>query len=126
MIDSDFCRLHHVFHERFAVEPTRVILIILGGMDLFLACWPVHAAKGDILERSAETAHGVPFEMGEHQHRVVIQHMFADLHFFEVLPAFDRDHHRAVLVHNVYRTEIRAVDLRGFPMIGRGVSIAFV
>ena len=89
MIYGGFCRLHHVFHECFAFEPTRVILVVRGSMDHFLAYGPVRAANGDILQGTAEAAHGVTFEMGQHQHRVVIQHMFADRHFLEIASRLD-------------------------------------
>ena len=42
------------------------------------------------------------------------------------LPALTGNHHRAVLVHNVHRTEIPAVDLNGFAMIGRSISLALI
>ncbi len=103
-----------------------VIVIIRGGVDHLLADGPVRAADGDILHRTAEAAHGVPLEMGQHHHRVVIKHVFADRHFLETLPAFNGDHHRAVLVHDVHRAEIPAVDLEGFAMIRRCVSLALV
>jgi len=45
-----------------------------------------------------------------------MKHVFADRHFLEMLPAFNGDHHRAVLVHDVHWAEIPAVDLNGFAM----------
>ncbi|MGA7831490.1 MAG: hypothetical protein WCA21_11055 [Terracidiphilus sp.] len=52
--------------------------------------------------------------------------MCADRHFFEVLPSFNGDHHSAVLVHNVDGAKIPAVDLKGFAVLGRRVSLALI
>jgi len=50
-------------------------------VDHFLSYRTVRTANGDILQGPAETAHEVPFEVGEHHHRVVIQHVFANRNF---------------------------------------------
>ena len=90
------------------------------------ADWTVCAADSDILQRTAKPAHGMPFKMSQHYHRVVLQHVPADRHFLEVLPALDRNHHGTVLVHDVYRAEIPAVDLEGFAMIGSRKPLALI
>jgi hypothetical protein len=57
---------------------------------------------------------------------VVIKQVFAYLHLFETLPAFNGDHYRPVLVHDVDRAEIPAVDPDGFTMVRRGASLPLV
>ena len=42
------------------------------------------------------------------------------------LPAFNGDHHRPVLVHDIHRAEIPSIDLNGFAMIGRSISLALI
>jgi hypothetical protein len=41
-------------------------------------------------------------------------------------PAFNWDHNRAILVPDVHRTEIPAVDLDGLAVIRRSVSLPFI
>jgi len=95
-------------------------------VDHLLAYGAVSAADGDILQRTAEAARGVPFEMRQHHHRVIIKHVFSDRHSLEMFPALHGDHHRAVLVHDVYRAEIPVVDPDGFAMIRRSISLAYI
>lgn len=62
MIYRGFCRLHHVFLERFAFKPELVMLIIRGAVDYFLAYGSVRATYGDILQRTAKAATACPFK----------------------------------------------------------------
>lgn len=52
--------------------------------------------------------------------------MPAHRHLLKALPAFNGDHHRAILVHDVHRAEIPTVDLYGFAMVGGRKSFALI
>lgn len=51
---------------------------------------------------------------------------FAHGHLGEPLAALDRQHHGAILVHDVHRAEGPAVHLEGFAVLLGGVAVAFI
>lgn len=73
------------------------------------------------LVRATETAHGVPFEMSQHQQGIVIQQMGAHGHFREPLATLDGQHGGPLFIQNVHRGEIPAVHGQGLPVFFRGV-----
>ena len=65
-------------------------------------------------------------EVGKREHRVVVQHMGAHVHFIEPLAAGNGQGSNTFFVHDVYRTERPAVVGDGFAMLFGGVAVAFV
>ena len=86
----------------------------------------VRAADADVLVGSAEAAHGMALEMGQHQKRIVVQKIFAHVHLVKPLASLDGERGDAVLIGDVHRAEIPSVDLQGLPVCFRGVAGAFV
>ena len=65
-------------------------------------------------------------EVGEREHRIVVQHMGAHVHFAKPLAAGNGQGGNAFLVHDVYGAECPAVVGDGFAMLFGGVAVAFV
>ena len=97
-----------------------------GGVNPLLAAGGGNA-DGHVFQRAAETAHGVAFEVGEHQDGVVVVQMCADEIFLELLAAGDGKGEIAVLVHDVAGGDVhKAVFLHGLPVSGCGVAAALI
>lgn len=92
-------------------------------VNLTLAHLTRRAADGDILHGATEAAHGMPLEMGKHDHGIVIDQMAAHGHFREVQAAAHRERHIAFLIHDIHGAEIPAVDPERFTMRLRCVAI---
>ena len=87
---------------------------------------PVCASDSDVFIAAAESALGMSLEVGEGDHRIVIQQMGTDRHLLEPLAAVDRKAHIAFLVHDVDGTECPAVYFQGPTVQGSGGTVAFV
>ena len=66
----------------------------------------------------------MPFEMGQHQHGVIIQDMFADGHFRKPFSAGNGEAYVPILIHDVNGAESPAVGPQGFTMPFRGLPWA--
>ena len=64
------------------------------------------------------------FEVGQHQHGVIIQDMFADGQFRKPFPAGNGKAYVPVLIHDVDGAEGPAVDFKGLEVILGGVAVA--
>ena len=78
------------------------------------------AADGDILQRAAEAAHGVPLEMRQDNQRIIVDEMRAHRHFLQMESVLHRQIDVALGVDDVHRAEGPAVRLQRFPMAFRG------
>ena len=75
---------------------------LAGGVDQGLAPG-AGTADGQLLQSSAVAAHGVPLEVSQHQHRVVIHDVFAQVILLEDFSVGDGpDHVRTLGVHQVH------------------------
>ena len=103
-----------------------LVRLARGGVDPCLADAAVRTADADVLVGAAEAALHVTLEMGQGQHGVVVQQIFAHGHLREPLSAFHRQKRGAVLVQDVHRGEGPAVHFQSLPVVFRGVAVAVV
>ena len=84
------------------------------------------AADGELLERAAVAAHRMSLEVGEYQHGVVVDDVFADEIFVQHFTVFDLPRKiRAFGVHQVNVEQLApAVVLQKFPVLRRLVTHA--
>ena len=95
-------------------------------MDLALTDLARSAADSDILQRTAITAHGMAFEMGQDDHRIIVYNVAAHGDFLQVLAAADRQIDRAFFIYDIDRAESPAIDLQRFPMRSRRIAVPFI
>ena len=95
-------------------------------VQLRLAGLAGSAADGDILERTAKTAHRMALEVGQHQHGIIVEQVLAHGHFLEVPSAGDGQGDVAVGIHDVHRAEGPAVGPQGLAVAFRGLAGAGV
>lgn len=88
-------------------------------MNLSLSLASGSAADSNVFERSAEARHAMPFEMGEHQHRVIAIQMRSHRHGLEPTAARNRPWRSAVFIQDVNGRESPAVCNERFTMSGR-------
>ena len=124
-------RLRHRLTERVlfgAVVPKNTLIRHLAaGVDQALALRG-GAADGKLLERAAVTAHGVTFEMGQHEHGIVVFEILAHAVFPEHLAVGDVQLHvRTFGVHQIDgKIAAPAVVLDQLAVLRRGVALALV
>ena len=123
MIDDPLAHVGHVFHEARAARPAAVGLNVV---DLLLAVFGRGAADCDVLERSAEAAHAVAFEVGENEHGVVVEEVLADHDFLEMQTALDRQRRIPEFVHDVDLREGPAVFFEHLAVTRRRLTRALV
>ena len=65
-------------------------------------------------------------KMRKDEQRVVIQHVRAHRHFREPFAALDRQHSRALFIHDINRRKIPAVDSQRLAVLGRRIARALI
>ena len=115
----------HSFHK-FLVGNIPHIVGAGRGVDGFFADAPVRAANADVFIAAAETAFNMPFKMRQHKQRIVVQQIFAHVHFGKPFGVFYRQGNRTVFVHNVNGAKVPAVYFQRFAVLLGGVAPAFV
>ena len=93
-------------------------------MHLLLAHLPGSTADRNILQRTAEAAHGMAFEMGQHDHRIIVHDMPAHRHFREMPALAHRQRNIPFLIHDIYRTEIPTIDCECLAMLRCRIAAA--
>ena len=134
MIARRFTGIRHQFHElilhrhimRPIVARRRHIRSFGVTVHLPFAHLPRRHAYRYIFERTAEAAHHVPFEMRQHQNRIVSGQSFAHFDTLQMQSAVDGEINAAVFVHDVDGTKRPAVDLERLSVLCRRVSGARV
>ena len=124
-VDGCLGRFGYALHQLFFGDGPQIVRA-RHGVDFSFADAAVGAANAQVLIRSAEAAHGVALEVGKREHRVVVQHMGAHVHFIKPLAAGNGQGSNTFFVHDVYRAERPAVVGDGFAMLFGGVAVAFV
>ena len=94
--------------------------------DPALADAPVGAADADVLVGAAEASHGMALEMGQGKETVVIRHVRAVGHLLHPFAALNGQGDGALLVHDIHRAEIPAVDLESFAVLLGGIAAALI
>ena len=120
------CRVCHGAKEAVVIRSPD-LLHITGAVDIGLAVGGCHT-DGKLLQRAAETAHGMALEMGQHQHAVVIGQVLANVILLNHLAVGNLQHQiRACCVQQVNCVKIApAVLLKSSNMPLGGVPLAFV
>ena len=95
-------------------------------MDHLFADLAVRAPDPDILIRAPKAPHHVSLEVRQRQHRVVIQKVLPDRHFFEPLAPLHGQSRRSLRVHDIHRTEGPAVHLQRLAVLLRREAIPVV
>jgi hypothetical protein len=111
-------RVRHGLQEGIVVRGEYVVEGQAGGgiVNPDLAAGGSHA-DGHIFESAAETAHGVPFEMAEHQHGAVLLQMGSHVVLPQMLTALHRKRHVPLLVQKIAGRDGReTVLLHGMPV----------
>ena len=125
IVDARLGRLGHTFHKFFFLD-VPLVGLTGGGVYPGLADAAVGTAYADVLVAAAETALGVPLEVGQRHHRVVVLQMTAHRHLGKPFAADDGQFCSAFLVEYVDRAEGPAVHLQGLTVLGGGVAVAGV
>ncbi len=105
MIRYGFCGLGHRLQK---IVLRRQIVPHLGDtLGLSRRMYPRLALRrcytdGDILQRAAETAHGMALEMREHEGEIVVEVTLAHEILLQVLAALDRERDLAVGIHDLH------------------------
>ena len=83
---------------------------------------------GKLLQCAAVAAHGVPFEVGEYQHGIIVCKMLAYIVFLNLFALRDFQHHiRVFCVHQVYfEVGIPSVTSQQRFVLFSGVPFAFI
>ena len=106
MLYNTGSRVSHSFRKcRFAgmlIPGLITIIRFSSGMDQSLASSGC-AADGKLLQSSSVSAHGMSFEMGQDQHRIIIHNIFSQMIFLKDLSVGNwPDHIRSFCVHKIY------------------------
>lgn len=128
-INGGFGGFRHVLHEELLAwpgVPVFRLVVYIDAMDLALADASIRTADGEILHRAAEAAHGMSFEMGEDDHRVIVHDVAAHGDCLEMLAAADRKLDSPFFVHDIDRAEGPAIHLQGVAVHGCRVAVSLV
>ena len=95
----------------------KTVVCFAGGVDQGLAR-PGGAADSQLLQGAAVAAHGMPLEVGQHQHGVIVHDVFAQVVLLKDFSVWDGpDHVRTLGVHQVHIEVLGpAVLLQELPM----------
>ena len=65
-------------------------------------------------------------KMGQYQERIVVEHVFADMHLIKPFAALYWKRGNSVFISNVYRAKIPAVDCQCLAVLFGGVTASFI
>ena len=119
-------RVRHGFQEPVVVGGPD-LLHLARAVDIRLAVAGGHA-DGQLFQCAAVAAHGVPLEMGQHQHGIVLRQIFAHKILLNDLAVRDGQLHvRAFRVQQVHLEPVApAVGGQGFPVLFGGVALPVI
>ena len=97
-----------------------------GSVDVSLAMRGGYADR-NIFQRSAEPAHGMPFEMGKNENGIIILEMIAHIIYRKLFSTRYRKFRFSFLIHDIHLKETGpAMGRHSLPMLLRCIAFSFI